>query len=551
MISIAYIHYAKTIQKIVVFTECVYLRNSEINLQAQVSGNPKQPINIQESDMTIKKWHFLLAIIVLQSNIVFAQNETKEIHNYFEKLHTFNQFNGNYIVAKNEKIICEKSLGFGDLDKKLALNKNAQFPIASISKTFTAIAILQLKQKSKLKLDDAVQKYLPTFPYTDITIRHLLSNTSGLVDYYNLFDSIMIQFPDKLITNSDIIPAFIQYKTPLNFVPGERFQYNNINFCLAALIVENVSGLSFGEYLKQYIFYPAKMKNSVVPVNKNIMQIKQVECYSFPNLYSMSLQNVKTISRNFKIEERNNFYGNGGIVSTATDLYKFDQALYNGSLLGTQELEEAFTAMKLNNGKTATYQLDEKQVAYGLGWEIYTDENNGKVVFHDGSLTGLTSILVRNISKQQTIILLENTGTNAVFPASNAILNILNQQPYKPVTKNFTRLYGSTLVKNGISEAKKLLTKFLNNPEKYNVTEREINSLGYELLRQNKKTEALETFSSNTKVFPKSWNAFDSYGEALLLNNQKEEAVKMYQKSLELNPDNENGKKVLQKIMNN
>lgn len=501
--------------------------------------------------MTQKTLYFFFAIMLLQNTIVFSQSTTKEINNYLENLHSINQFNGNYVVAKNEKVICEKFVGYGDYHKKIALRKNTQFPIASISKTFTATAILQLKQKSKLKLDDVVQKYLPTFPYANITIRHLLSNTSGLVDYYNIFDSVMVEFPNKLITNSDIIPAFNQYKIPLSFLPGERFQYNNVNFCIAALIVEKVSGLSFGEYLKQYIFRPAKMKNSLVPDNKNIMQTKQVECYSFPNLYSISLQNIRTISKNFKIEERNNFYGNGGIVSTAADLYKFDQALYNGTLIGKQELEEAFTPMKLNNGKTTTYQLDEKQVTYGLGWEIYTDEKNGKVVFHDGSLTGLTSILVRNISKQQTIILLDNTGSNAVFSTSNAILNILNHQTYKPVTQNFTRLYGSTLVNNGISEANTLLTRLINNPEKYNVTEREINRLGYELLRQNKKTEAVETFSTATKIFPKSWNAYDSYGEALLLNNQKDEAIRMYKKSLELNPDNENGKKVLKDISTN
>ena len=159
---------------------------------------------------------------------------------------------------------------------------------------------------------------------------------------------------------------------------------------------------------------------------------------------------------------------------------------------------------------------------------MYTDEKNGKVVFHDGSLTGLTSILMRNISKQQTIILLENTGSNSVFSASNAILNILNQQSYKAVNQNFTRLYGSTVVNIGISEAKTLLTKFLYNPEMYNVTEREINRLGYELLRKNKKIEAVETFNTITKLFPNSWNAFDSYGEALLLNNQKEEAIKIF-----------------------
>lgn len=499
--------------------------------------------------MTSKAFYFLF-IVFLQSNFVYAQTTTKEINNYLENLHSLNEFNGNYIVADNENVICEKSLGFGDLNNQTPLNKNSQFPIASISKTFTSTAILQLKQKNKLKLDDAIQKYLPTFPYPNVTIRHLLSNTSGLGQYYNLFDSIMTQFPDKLITNSDIIPAFNQYKTPLSFSPGEHWEYNNVNFCLAALIIEKISKLSYSSYLQKYIFKPAGMKNSIMPLDRKLPQKNQVERYTFPNLYSLSLENVKNVPEKFKIEGRSNFYGNGGIVSTIIDLFKYDQALYNGTFLGKQELDEAFTATKLNNGKMVTLQLDEKEVTYGLGWFMYTNEENGKIVFHDGAITGLTSILVRNISKKQTVIILENTGSNAVFSASNTTLNILNQQKYKPATQNFARLYGSVLVNNGIAQADSLLMKYLNNPEKYNITEREINRLGYELVRNKKIAEGVTTFNTATKIYTNSWNAFDSYGEALLLNNQKEEAIKMYQKSIELNPDNENGKKILQKIMN-
>jgi len=498
--------------------------------------------------MKLKTLTFIL-IVFLQSNFLSAQTKN-EINNYFEDLHLINQFNGNYIIANNKKIIAEKSLGFSDLDKKKELKKNTLFTIASISKTFTATAILQLKQKGKLNLDDTVQKYLPNFPYSNVTVKHLLNHTSGLTDFYNLFDSLMVHYPEKLITNSDIIPILIENKTPLSSLPGERWEYNNVNYCILALIIEKISGQSFSEYIKQNIFKPAKMKNSIVPNNRNIKQKNQVEQYTYPNLYSTTLQNVKNIPEKFKILERSNFYGNGGIVSTTLDLYKYDQALYNGALLGKKELEEAFTPTRLNDGKIATFNFDDKEIAYGLGWAIYTDEKNGKTVFHDGFNTGLSSILVRNISKKQSVIILENTGSNVVFPASNAILNILNQQTYQPTTQNFARLYGSILVNNGIAQADKLLMKYFNNTEKYNVTEREMNSLGYQLLRNKKIPEALVIFNTTTKIYPNSGNAFDSYGEALLLNNQKEEAIKMYQRSVELNPNNENGKKILQQILN-
>lgn len=486
-----------------------------------------------------------LLLLIWQGHLLQAQNTVQTIDGYFQKLHKLKQFNGNVLVAEKGKVIYENSFGLGRFEQKVPLSKDSQFPIASISKTFTSTAVLQLEQNGKLRLDDAVQNYLPDFPYPNVTLRHLLSNTSGLGQYYHLFDQMMLEDPAKTITNADIIQAFIRYKTPLSFIPGERWEYNNLNFCIAALVIEKVSGLSYARYLSKYIFKPAGMKNSIVPADKSILQKQQVERYSYPDLYSTILKNTHDIPENFKIDERSNFYGNGGIVSTAEDLFRFDQALYGGKLLEDRQLQAAFTPAKLNNGKPATYQLDEKEVAYGLGWEIYTDETNGKTVFHDGSITGLTSILVRNITRQKTVILLENTGSNAVFAASNSVLNILSHKPYDPARENFTRLYGSAVAHQQAQKADEFLTKYLKNPEQYQVTEREINRLGYALIRDRKKAEAVTVFRTATVLFPKSWNTFDSYGEALLLNGQKEEAIKMYRKSVELNPENENGKKVL------
>lgn len=498
--------------------------------------------------MEKNKWLFLILFVIVQNSSLLGQNYSANIGSYFANLNRVNQFNGNVLIAENDKILYKKSFGFAHFERKIPLAQNSPFPIASITKTFTSTAILQLKQRGKLQLHDPVKNYLPHFPYPDITVQHLLSNTSGLAQYYNLFDSIMLAFPDKLITNSDIIPAFITNNTPLKFTPGERWEYNNVNFCIAALVIETISQLSYAEYIKQNIFIPAGMKNSIVPANRRKMEKNQVERYSFPTLYAIKLENVRNVSENFKIDERNNFYGSGGIVSTSEDLYKFQQALFQDRLIGKKEREEAFTPTKLNDGKLAVYKLYDDEITYGLGWIMYTDEKNGKIVFHDGSLTGLTSILAINITKQQTVILLENTGSSSVLSAANAMVNMLNGKTFNPVTENFARQYGNAVVEGKMEQAQKLFSDYQQNPGKYTLAETEMNRMGYQLMRQNKKEAAVSVFRLTTQVFPDSWNAFDSYGEALLADGQKEAAVKMYKKSIALNPDNDNGKKVLQEI---
>jgi len=374
-----------------------------------------------------------------------------------------------------------------------------------------------------------------------------LNNTSGLAQEYTLFDTIIKEQPDKIISNQDIIPTFIRFKTPLSFSPGSKWEYNNVNFCLAGLIIEKVSGISYAEYLEKNIFKPAKMKNSFVPADRKIKTKNQVELYAYPNFYSTELANTKTLKDPFLISEKSNFYGNGGIVSTALDLKKYQKALFSYQILGKKELEEALTATKLNDGKVVSYIIDGKEISYGLGWGMYTDESDGKIVFHDGLITGLTSILLHNINKNQSLILLSNSASS-IFPISNAVLNLINNKPYTIPIQNLSRIYGS-LIENGSKEkANELIQEYLKNSSSYEASERDFNRLGYQFLRLQKCDNALEVFNSATLIFPMGWNVFDSYGEALHQCGKKEEAIKMYKKSLELNPENENGKQMLLKI---
>lgn len=473
----------------------------------------------------------------------------QELNKFFSTLSKNDIFNGSVLVSKPGEKLFSSFYGFSNIEKQEKINEKSQFPIASISKTFTATAILQLKQNGKLKIDDPVQKYLQDFPYSNVTIRHLLNNTSGLTQYYSLFDDVIKEQPEKVISNQDIIPILISSKIPLSFVPGEKWEYNNVNFCLAALIVEKISGMGFGDYLEKNIFAPAKMKDSFLPKNRKVKSANQVELYTYPSLYSTKLVNTSSVKGPFLIEEKSNFYGNGGIVSTASDLEKYQKALFTYQILGKKELEEALTPTKLNDGKNAGYRLNEKEIGYGLGWEIYTDESNGKIVFHDGSITGLTSILVHNSTKNQTVILLSNAGNVSVFDVSNAVLELINNKPYKMPLQNLSRIYGSVLENEGKEKANSLVEAYLKNKDSYTVTERDFNRLGYEFLRQQKSDNALQTFYTSTLLFPGSWNVYDSYGEALLKYGKKEDAIKMYQKSIELNPDNDNVKKVLKGLL--
>jgi len=472
----------------------------------------------------------------------------QEIKKFFSTLSENELFSGSVLISKSGENVFSDFYGYSNIDKKEKITEKSQFPIASVSKTFTAVAILQLKQKGKLNIDDSVQKYLLDFPYPNVSIRHLLSNTSGLAQEYHLFDNVIKEKPDKIISNEDIIPALIDNKVPLSFAPGDKWEYNNVNFCLAALIVEKIAGITFRDYLVKNIFSPAEMKNSFLPKNRKLKEPNQVELYTYPNFYSTSVVNIQTLQETFLIVEKSNFYGNGGIVSTALDLQKYQKALFSYKLLDKKELEEALTPAKLNDGKIASYHFEEKEIAYGLGWQIYTNDSNEKVVFHDGFVTGLTSILMHNMTKNNTVILLSNTAS-PVFATAIEVLKLIDNKPYKIPLQSLSRIYGSLLENGSKEKADLLIEEYLKNPSSYEAVERDFNRLGYQFLRLQKIDNSLSTFASATLIFPNSANIYDSYGEALLQSGKKADAIKMYQKSVELNPDNENGKKVLKELL--
>lgn len=501
----------------------------------------------------------LFLLFFISSATTFSQSKEVTLDKYFSVLSKNYRFNGNILVAEKGKIVYQKSFGYADFKNKRLNTANSQFTICSITKTFVSTAILQLQDKGKLNVTDYVVKYLPEFPYPNITITHLLTHTSGLRAYDDFFDSLRIAHPDTVFTNADMLPRYAKLKLPLLFQPGESVQYDNINFMFASIIIEKITGLTFADYVSKNIFKPVSMTNTFIPKSSfyhwTVSESKNLSLlYFHPHFYLDNLVKADTVSYISKYWHSYKIGGEGEIISTETDLLKYDQALYNGKLVSNKSLKQAYTPYKLNNGQYNAYY-------FGLGWMIYPDSTLGKIARYSGGAIGLKSHILRNISKNQTVIIIDNTD-NPVDDIAIDAIKILNGQNIKASGKSLAKIYGTTILKSGEAAARLQLEMLKNDTLNYKLNENEFNSLGYDLMASNqiaiisegaipgKLKEAVAVFKLNTELFPQSWNAFDSYGEALLKNGQKEEAIKMYKKSIQLNPGNEGGKKVLQEILN-
>ncbi len=497
----------------------------------------------------------IVLAVLLTPGFCAAQTTPQSLGDFFAALESDSNINGNVLVVESGKVLYKRSFGFADFESKKLNTEKTVFQFDSISKTITSVAVLQLKEQGKLSLDDKFTKYFPDFPYPTVTIRQMLSHTSGLPDF-DIFEETVTKNPDRIITNEDIIPEMILHKRPLLFQPGERWSYSNANFNLLALLIEKITRSKFEDYLKKNIFERAKMETAFLktPLINASHSPEEAYYYDYPYPYSSNrvrITDTFSLPR-FKIEyyNLNGLSGGGSVKGTTDDLYKFDQALYDGTLLKAATLEEAYTPVKLNNGENAVADLGGVlKTSFGLGWFILNDTSAGKIVGHTGGRYGSQTMFLRNLDKKQTVILFDNAESEGVYRHALTAMNILNNKPPLIQPKSLVRIYGRALVNNGIDFAAARLLELKPDTVHYRLRENEMNELGYNLLSNNYNLQALETFKVIILLFPESWNAYDSYGEALLKSGKKEEAIMMYKKSIELNPNNEGGKQALKRIL--
>ncbi|MFZ1808846.1 MAG: serine hydrolase domain-containing protein [Cyclobacteriaceae bacterium] len=323
-------------------------------------------------------------------------------------------FSGVVLFADKGELIYHKAFGVRSYETNVPIALNDIFELASVSKQFTAMTIIMLKQDGKLNYDDPIEKYLPGINYQGITIRHLLTHTSGLPDYYEVMDQHWDK--NKIATNPDIFEYLKRYNPPKHFEPGEKYEYSNTGYVFLASITEAVSGKDFVEFCKERIFEPLDMTSTAIRTND---QKNQLSNLAYGHIYVDDKENFIRAdsfpSSNYTIWLGGR-KGPGRVSSTATDLLKWDQALYTDQIVTQETLKEAYTPTTLNDGNKSNY---------GFGWDLIPTSGAGKVVWHNGDNPGYKTIIVRYLDAGKTLIILNNNYHSQFEEARKSIDKIV------------------------------------------------------------------------------------------------------------------------------
>lgn len=305
-----------------------------------------------------------------------------------------------------------KTYGFANISTKREVKTNDQFRIASVTKPFTATAIIQLIESGKLSFNDTINKFFPNFPKgKEITIYQLLSHTSGIRNWYD------IRMPENTPDNFPMCPEPHKYIEKMDkiflFDPGMYHSYSNTGYVLLGKIIEKVSGVTYEDYLKEKIFNPSGMVDTEMETTKNASK-QWAEGYG----YNDSLSNPFIEPEKYPMP-----FSAGGLRSTAADLLKFITSLNSGKLISDELRAKMTTYAKLNSGKKAVManfyfpsdfvmpEIPEglTEFGYGLGFQLM-EKYNTPVAFHVGSISGFQSYLVYIPKSNTTIAMLANTN---------------------------------------------------------------------------------------------------------------------------------------------
>lgn len=306
----------------------------------------------------------ILFFLLLTGQAVLAQNAAQKADSVFSELYKKGKFNGNVLLAENGKVILSKSYGIANEATGEPLIENSVFELASVSKQFTAMAVMMLKEKGKLALDDSIGKYIPELKfYGNVTIRNLLNHTGGLPDYMESVYTAAVA-SKKIAVNKDIVATLAKNKMPAVFKPGEKYEYSNTGYALLSYIIEKVSGTSYKNYLEKNIFKPLGMEHSLVYTRRFAPQ--KIANYAYGYIYSDSLKKWILPDEDKDMDLviwLDGITGDGSVNSTTTDLLKWDRALYTNKLISKESMQEMFTPPVLQNNQATQYGMGGLQTA--------------------------------------------------------------------------------------------------------------------------------------------------------------------------------------------
>lgn len=450
--------------------------------------------------MNLLSWlnlRFLAVVVLSTARVNAADPQSDKIRVMLTTLNENGQFNGNILVARDGKILYRDAFGTaaGPSGKNQAETPS---DLASVSKQFTAMAVMMLAERGRLRYDDPITRYLPQLGDlgASITIRHLLTHTSGIPDVGDLG----IDHPN--LKESEVVKVVVEQHMKFA-TPGEEYRYSNTGYILLGMMIEKVAEMSLGDFLARNVFDPLGMTHT---------QLASKPGYT---------------------------KGDGGIFSTVDDLLKWDQALYTERLVKQTTLNEAFTPAPVRKG-TSTY---------GFGWNA-TQKEGDRFVWHTGNTGQYRAFIGRRIGERILVVILTNQGNSRRSEICDAIVDILHEKPFTmPKLSIAMKIIGvihSRGAEAGVQEYDRLKA---TQPETFDFSdESELNTLGYQLLGQGEKQAAVRIFELNAREFSSSSNVYDSLGEAYSNVGQKDRAIQAYTKAVELDPKNLNAQRMLGRL---
>lgn len=487
-------------------------------------------------NLSIKAIFF--AIITFTTLSSFSQNTNKELFNKIDSylaVSVTNGFSGVVLVSKKGKIILSKGYGWADRENKIPNKPSTVFNIGSVTKQFTASAILKLVEYGKIKTSDKISSYFDQIPIDkgDITIHQLLTHTSGISNRIGGF-----RYDEA--SKEKFLKEF--FASELQSKPGATYQYANANYILLTIILESVSGQTYNSFLNEHLFEPAQMKSTgYKSINFSTERLAHGYYY---NRDDEKWIDWGTTQQYLPYNDKHWYsIGKGDIHSTIEDLYKWHVSLNDNVVLTSKTREIQETAHVAENDKMTSY--------YGYGWAISKSDRGTKIVSHNGSNGLYFADFVRFIEDDVVVIYITNAflGPESEYVAREIGKMIFDANyTVAPIPRNIYELIHEFIKTNPSSNAEKL-PDFLKKEIDSEFNDHAVlNRLGYSRLKKEDHPDwALELFKLNVKLFPEDGNLWDSLGEAYLKYDKKEEAIKSYTKAVELG--SEDSKNILNELL--
>ena len=505
-----------------------------------MGSNPSEREVIKMKIKTVVMSLILFFIVFLGSSLTCTpldRNKNKiekHIEEFIQSYMDAYQIPGLAIaLVEDNKMWTARAFGVKNIDTKEPITTESIFHMASVSKPFSATTVMQLVEKGKMKLDDPLIQYLPYFRlddpnYKDVTIKQMLTHTSGIPDVRDYewdkpqFDEGAAERYVRSLKTEKMIGA-----------PGERWQYSNMAFDILADVIAKVSGMTFEDYIKENILNPLDMKNS------DFLR-ERIDTEHRTTAHVFNLQ-VKT-SEVYPYNRRH--APSSCLNANVVEMCNWAIANMNEGVFGTQRILDSSSYSLLFEPQANI----SGNRSVGLSW--FLDEYRGmKTISHGGGDLGFRSYIIMIPEKSLAVIAASNFQGTPIGDIVFGVIDImLGHEPQRP-KKSILLIMGKTIVTRGVQESIEQYRDLKQNkPDTYDFDEAQLNILGYQLIRNDRLDEAIEIFKLNVEMFPEAYNTYDSLAEAYMIDGNHELAIQNYKKSIELNPDNTNAVRMLERL---